>query len=141
MENIWPFFGHHWLLTALFFILLIAIIVVEVLTKSNSSETVTPQQAIQLINQSDAVIIDLRSRDAFVRGHIINAIHIPFKDLQKDIEKLQSHKHKPIILVCSQGAESLKATKLINHSEFENVTVLQGGLKAWQENNLPLEKK
>lgn len=141
MDKIWPFITHHWLLSVLFIILLIAIIVVEFLTKSKISQAITAQQAVQLINQNDAVVIDLRSRDAFVRGHIINAINIPFRDLEKDVEKLQNHKHKPIILVCSQGVDSLKTLKMINEKEFENVSLLHGGLKAWQEDNLPLEKK
>ncbi|OGT29709.1 MAG: hypothetical protein A3E87_08650 [Gammaproteobacteria bacterium RIFCSPHIGHO2_12_FULL_35_23] len=140
MDKIWPFISHHWLLSALFILLLIAIFIFEALSKKQSSAHISPQETIQLINRHEAVVIDIRSREAFIRGHIINAIHLPFAALQKDIQKLIEHKHKPIVIVCEQGLESVKAAKLIEQNEFDHVSILQGGMKAWREEDLPLEK-
>ena len=135
-----PFITHHWLLSALFVILLIAIIITEMLTKAAGAQGLSPHEAVQLINKSDAIVVDLRTKDAFVRGHIINAVNVPFSTLQKGIEKLIDQKHKPIILVCAQGVESAKAAKMIQEKEFESVSLLRGGLRTWLDEKLPLEK-
>ena len=140
MKNLFPFLLHHWFVSIVFVLSFIGIFVSEAMKKGVGGATVSPQEAIQLMNKSEAIIVDIRNQDAFVRGHIINAIHLPFNKLQSDIQKLLDHKHKPIILVCAQGVEATKALKMINKNEFDQVSVLKGGLKAWREDKLPLEK-
>ena len=140
MDIFWTFVGRHWLLSALFVILVIAVFVFESIAKRKPSFAVSAEDAVQLINKEDAVVVDVRHRDAFVRGHIVNAVHLPMQELTKDLKKITEHKHKPIIVVCEQGVEATKAAKIIESNEFKTVKVLQGGLRAWQESKLPLEK-
>ena len=128
------------MLSFIFVLLVIAIIIYEKLSKTEDTTSITPEMTVQLINREDAVVIDVRKKDAFVRGHIINSINIPSAMLEKDIKKLNEHKQKPIIIVCAQGMDSVKAAKLIQEDEFSNVRVLTGGLRSWKEASLPLEK-
>jgi rhodanese-related sulfurtransferase len=140
MHNFWIFVGQHWLLWALLVVLIIAIFIFEAFNKRGGAQALHAQEAISLMNNNEAIIVDIRSKEAFINGHIIGAINVPFKALQKDIEKLLDHKHKPIILVCAQGTEAARAAKMINKNEFENVSILKGGMRHWRDEKLPLEK-
>lgn len=141
MEKFITFVGRHWLLSTLFVVLLIIVIVYEKIAQGGDGDNVTPSGAVQLINKEDAVVLDIRRKDAFKAGHIINAVNIPFAALKADITKLQKHKQKPIVVVCAQGVEAVKAAKLISENEFDRVLVLKGGMRAWRDADLPVEKK
>ena len=141
MNTFLIFAQEHWILSAAFVLLLIAIVIYEsIFGQKANANSISPQEAIHLINRKDAVVVDVRRRDAFVRGHIINSAHLPIADLDKDIKKLHAHKHKPIIVVCAQGTDSAKAASVISKYEFLDVKILKGGLTAWRNDKLPLEK-
>ena len=141
MEKFIVFAESHWVLSALFIVLLIAVLAYENFMQSGDSAGISPSQAVQMINKEDAVIVDVRRKDAFINGHIINSVNIPHAALKTDIKKLQKHKQKPIVVVCAQGVDAVKAAKIISENEFEHVKVLKGGVRAWREADLPLEKK
>ena len=87
---------------------------------------------------ADAVIIDLRSPEAFARGHIVNAKNIPLADLDANEEKITRFKSKPILAVCDAGISSNKAVDKLRKSGIESVYGLKGGIAAWTQANLPL---
>jgi rhodanese-related sulfurtransferase len=45
-----------------------------------------------------------------------------------------------VVLVCASGARSSRAVGLLRKAGYENVRSLAGGLAAWREANLPVEK-
>ena len=97
-------------------------------------------QATQLINQKDAVIIDIRDQGEYAAGHILNARSIPFKvfaDRKNDLEKLKS---VPIIVSCDTGQRAGPAAQKLREMGFAEVHVLQGGLNAWRQAGLPVSK-
>jgi len=140
MNNFFTFIERHWALSALFVILLIAVLLYEKFNQSQDTSGISADEAVRLMNREDAIVLDVRRKEAFKSGHIIKAINIPFLALKTDIKKLKQHKDKAIIVVCSQGMESIKAAKMISENEFEHVKVIKGGVKAWREAGLPLEK-
>ena len=96
-----------------------------------------PQAAVNLIN-ADAVVLDLRSADAFALGHIVNAKNIPFDELEANKDKIEKYKSRPIIAVCNAGVTSTKVVNSLRKSGVENVYGLKGGITAWTQANLPL---
>jgi rhodanese-related sulfurtransferase len=98
---------------------------------------VEPQDAVKLIN-SDAVVIDLRSSEAFARGHIVHAKNIPFDELSARTDALDKYKGKPIVAVCDAGSTSGKAVQMLQKSGVKEVYGLRGGITAWTQANLPL---
>jgi rhodanese-related sulfurtransferase len=101
-------------------------------------EALTPQQVISLINQQQAVVVDLREAKEFQQGHIVNAINIPHAKLASRIDELQSHKGKPIVLACKLGQHSGAAGKQLATAGYEQVSRLKGGMAEWQSSQLPL---
>lgn len=102
---------------------------------------VTPQEATQLINREDAIVLDVREDSEYRSGHIINALHMPLGRVQEQAGELEKHKDKPIIVGCRSGQRSARACGMLKKAGFDNVYNLSGGVLAWQNAGLPLSKK
>ena len=92
---------------------------------------------MKLIN-NDAVIIDIRSPEAFAKGHIVNARNIPMDELDANQEKIDRLGSKPILAVCDAGMSSTRAVDSLRKAGLETVYGLKGGITAWTQANLPL---
>ena len=106
-----------------------------------ASVEVDTLEAVQLINQKNAVILDVREAVEYAAGRIANAKQIPLSQLASKLKELEKFKQKPIIVACRAGMRSGSACKLLKQNEFTQVYQLKGGLTAWQQANLPLEKQ
>ena len=102
--------------------------------------SLSPTQAVLIINREKAHIVDVRSPDEFASGHLIGAKNIPMDRLKDDLGKSISDKKRPLILVCASGMRSQKAVGVAKAQGFEQAHSLGGGLRIWQDANLPLEK-
>ena len=128
--------NHPVLVTGLMLSFLVAIFY-ELRRKATDIANLDPQAAVNLIN-ADAVIIDLRSPEAFARGHIVNAKNFPYADLDANQEKIARFKSKPILTVCDAGINSKRAMDTLRKGGIESVYGLKGGIAAWTQANLPL---
>jgi len=108
--------------------------------RMSGAAEVGPMEAVQLINRKDAVMVDLREPGEFAGGHAPNARNIPVGQLDKRIGELEKFKNRPIILVCQTGGRSHTATAQLKKAGIGEVMVLSGGINAWQQANLPVEK-
>ena len=97
-------------------------------------------EAVQLINRRDAVVIDVRDAASYKSGHITNARHVPEADLDARMKELEKVKTKPVIVSCARGNTSLKVAERLRKAGFNEVRSLRGGITAWQQANMPLEK-
>lgn len=142
MDDILAFFLKNWALAALFLVILVITIAYELWMNSRKEEhALNPFEAIAKINRENALVIDLRNKEAYLRGHIINALNLPLAQLATQLKRLEEHRHRPAILVCAQGLDSLKAKAILNQAQlFQEIKVLSRGMAAWQEAKLPLEK-
>lgn len=128
--------NHTLLVTALLFSFFL-VIFTELRRQASGMTNVEPQAAVKLIN-ADAVVLDVRSADAFALGHIVNAKNIPFDELEANKDKIEKYKSQPIIAVCNAGVTSTKVVNSLRKSGAENVYGLKGGIAAWTQANLPL---
>jgi rhodanese-related sulfurtransferase len=97
-------------------------------------------QAVQLLNRKNAVMIDVREPAEFGAGHAPNSRNIPLAQLDKRIGELEKFKTRPAVIVCQTGTRSHGATTQLKKAGFTEVVVLAGGIGAWQQANLPVEK-
>ena len=108
--------------------------------KSTGGPWVDPLQATQLINREDALVLDVRDAGEFSAGHVLGAKNVPlarFDGLPGDVAR---RKEKPVIVYCDGGERSGKALSALRKQGFTRVANLSGGLKAWQQAGLPVEK-
>lgn len=110
----------------------------QVLQKAGSG--VGPAEAVRLINREKGVLIDVCEPAEFAAGHAVGARNIPVGTIvgSKD---LPSNKALPLVLLCASGARAGRAAGLLRKAGYEKATVVTGGLPAWREAGLPVEKK
>lgn len=100
----------------------------------------SPTQAVLLINREKAHVVDVRSADEYASGHLIGSKHVAVENIQSELTKTVPDKKRPVIFVCASGIRSQKAQRLAIQMGYEKAHSLGGGLKNWQDANLPLEK-
>jgi sulfate permease, SulP family len=76
------------------------------------------------------LLIDVREPREFHRGHIPNAELIPLPELLAETVNLPPE--QPIVLVCRSGRRSQRAAHILHSRGFNNLTILQGGMLAWE---------
>jgi rhodanese-related sulfurtransferase len=137
MERVLEFTSAHAFLVSAFLISFFLLVFTELRRKANKLLNLGPAEAVSLMNK-DAVIVDLRSADAFARGHIVNAKNIPFDEFTARQGDVLGSKSKPVIAVCDSGITSNKAITGLRKSGFEQAFGLEGGMTAWTQAGLPV---
>lgn len=139
MQEYIQFFQQHPLLSIAWVAIVVAIIVNMVKSASAKFKFVSVNQLTHSVNKENGVVVDIRTHDEFKQGHITNALNVLPSDIKSgNFGTLEKHKTDPIILVCKNGQTAQESAVILTKSGFENVSVLQNGLVAWNEGNLPL---
>jgi len=141
MEQIVEFAGNHLFLVGAFFVVLALLIKAEFDHQAGRASQVDPTAAIRLMNNDDAVVVDVRESGDFSKGHIKDAKNIPMSSLKQQLDSVAKGKDLPILMYCRSGNVSGKACRVLKRSGFTNVHNLAGGVLGWQDANLPLTKK
>ncbi|EKD54665.1 MAG: hypothetical protein ACD_60C00058G0001 [uncultured bacterium] len=139
MQDILLFIQHHWALAAALLVILALLMVLELIKIKRSTRSISPAQTTHLMNHNKAIVVDLRSYDTFLGGHILNAISLPLTELKDKIKKIEKFKSQPIVIVCATDAESGNAAKALTEQGFD-IQILSGGIRAWREADMPLVK-
>lgn len=100
---------------------------------------VGPAEAVQKINREDALVLDVREDGEFRAGHIPNAKHIPLGFLASRLSELEKYKSRPVVVNCRSGARSARACGILSKAGFDAHN-LRGGIMAWEQASLPMEK-
>lgn len=137
MERILEFAGNHTLLVFALVTSFLLVLFSEIRRKAGALSTVEATAAVKLIN-NDAEVIDLRSAEAFGRGHIVNARNVPADELEARLDKLARFKTRPLVVVCDAGMTSTKAANTLRNAGFESVYGLKGGMTGWNQAGLPV---
>jgi rhodanese-related sulfurtransferase len=108
--------------------------------KGASGGGVSTAQAVQLINRERAVVVDVCETEEFAAGHVGGAKNVPVGQLEQRLPEVVKNKTVPLILVCATGARANRALAVAKKLGYDKAQVLAGGLKAWKDANLPVEK-
>jgi len=139
MAQIIEFASNHPYLVGLAFILTILLLANEIRLLGRKGLDVSPAETVGLMNKG-AKVVDVRSLELFRAGHILDAVHIAFEDLDEKASKaLKAHKDKIIVVYDDNGMQGAKAGTILRNMQFKAAS-LKGGLTAWTRENLPLEK-
>jgi len=103
-------------------------------------KTVSPQQLVALVNGQQAAVIDLRDAADFRKGHIVDAVNIPYGKVDDRWGEFEALRERPIVLVCKMGQFSSAVGKRLLGKGFKQVYRLGGGLSEWQVSQMPLVK-
>ena len=100
-------------------------------SEGKSYEQITPEQAKMLMDtESDYVIIDARTTEEFVEGHIKDAILIPEYEIANRAKKELADKEMLILVYCRSGRRSKIASEELVKLGYKNVKEF-GGIIDW----------
>lgn len=76
-------------------------------------------------------LIDIRSPEAFARGHIQGSVHVPFKDLYSHLKGIDAASYENIVLICFAGQATGYAVSLLRAVGYGNTVSLKWGISSW----------
>jgi len=127
-------------------IFIVAVVVVSgvmlalpALRKGRSGSGISTSEAIQQVNQRQAVWVDVRPTDKFREGHIAQARSLPADELEQKAGSLP--KNKPLVVVCDTGRDANRIAGRLRSQGFADVSVMEGGMRAWASAGLPVTQK
>lgn len=141
MQQLTEFAGNHPYLTGGFVAVLGFWLFTEFKRKFQGFQELTSSQAVALINQKGAVVVDVSALADFNKGHIVDAVHIPQSQFDKSDSKLEKLKGKPVLLVDKNGQTAGAAASRLLKAGVAEVGVLKGGMAQWVSDQLPVTRK
>ncbi|GMV77448.1 MAG: thioredoxin [Chitinophagaceae bacterium] len=85
-----------------------------------------------------ALILDVRTADEFLKGHLENAINIDWYSAEFKNRISVFDKTKPVMVYCLSGGRSAEAANVLRNEGFKEVYEMNGGIMKWRAANLPL---
>jgi rhodanese-related sulfurtransferase len=93
------------------------------------------------------LVLDVREPAEWAEGHIPGALHVPrgMLEAKADLEYANrepalADRSTAIIVHCASGARSALAADVLQQMGFSDVKSMAGGIQAWKEGGLPIEK-
>lgn len=139
MQRLFEYITHHPLLAGATLLAAIAVLVFELRARVHAFAALSAMQAVRLMNQG-ALVIDLRSKELYDAGHIVDARNVPAAELESQADALKKWRDRNVITYCESGAQGASAVRSLMKLGFSKVFNLHGGLNAWVKDNLPLAK-
>jgi rhodanese-related sulfurtransferase len=119
--------------------ILIGLFIVSIVSeKFRKYQVVDINGAINLMDNDDLIIIDVREEKERKSGFINNDIHIPLKQVKDKFSTLDDAKN--VLVYCRSGNRSIHAAGMLSNNNFQKVFSLKGGFKAWEKANMPIKK-
>lgn len=110
-------------------------------------ENLSPAQVQEEMKNENVQLVDIRDGEELKEnGKIPGSLHASrgmlefYADPSLPYHKPEFDKNKRIILHCASGGRSALAAKTLKEMGYDNVAHMDGGYKAWKENDLPVEK-
>lgn len=110
------------------------------LTGAGGGADIGTLEATRLLNQGPALVLDVRDEKEYAAGHLPKARHIPVRELGSRLGEISKFKERPVIVTCRSGTRSGAACRFLRKSGFTKVYNLKGGIAAWQQASLPVER-
>jgi rhodanese-related sulfurtransferase len=99
---------------------------------------VRPRDALAFLQaHQDTQLLDVRTDAEFGGGRLPGAIHIPIKDLELQLTRLD--KDRPVMVYCAGGYRSRKAVEKLKAAGFINIRNLHRGYHSWRLAGLAVE--
>jgi rhodanese-related sulfurtransferase len=112
-----------------FLIILLVAILTACGISSEGYRNVSSEEAKQLIDNKEVVVLDVRTSEEYQEGHIPNAILLPLQELEIKLNDLD--KEETYIVVCRSGNRSTKASEILTSNSFANIYNMTGGMNSW----------
>lgn len=110
--------------------------------ETSSITFISLPQAEEYFFSHQALFIDSRSREEFRKGHIPNALNLPYEEADSTLLQSRSLSQEKILVVYCDGEECQSSVHLgrkLSQMGYSQIKVFFGGWKEWKEAGLPVE--
>lgn len=129
----------NWYLFAALVVILGLLAAEPLLKQASGVKSVSVLEMPQLTREK-SIVVDVSDPADYKKAHIPDAVNMPAKSLSNDLKQIEKHKNKNVILVCRMGNKAQSVAKQLIRNGFEKVYVLNGGMNAWEKENLPVKR-
>ena len=119
----------------------VLLIVNEMSGAITGEKRLSPLEAVRLINDRAALVLDVRTTADYKKGHILNALNVPQAKLAERLNELGKDRARPIVVYCALGGVAAQASHQMKKAGFSEVYPLKGGLNNWLGASLPVTAK
>lgn len=141
LDRLPEFLANHPILTGSLVAVIGLILFAEFQRVTRKYRALGPNDAVRIMNQDGALVLDVREDNEFSGGRLAGARHIPLGVLKQRMKEIEKFRDSPVLVYCRSGTRSGSAAAQLASAGFKDVTNLQGGIQAWQSAGLPLKKK
>lgn len=98
----------------------------------NDVYNISPLELQNRLSRGDGppLVVDVREPREYKRGHVPHAELIPLSKIMFEIPDIP--RDREIVLVCRAGRRSARAAHVLQTKGFDNISILKGGLSAWE---------
>ena len=137
--------GHRpnfWLVTSLLAVVFAACTTPADDPKQSAVPTsITAEELNEQIQRSQApLILDVRTKTEYARGHIPGALNIPHNQLRNRLSEIDVAKTEEIVVHCYSGHRAKIAKKILIKAGYLYVRDLHGHMSGWKSGSYPIEK-
>lgn len=138
MDPLLQFASLHPVLMSALGLVLVLLILNEMSGSITGEKRLSPMEAVRLINDRAALILDVRPPADYKRGHILNAVNVPQTRLAERLSELGKDTTRPIVVYCALGGVAAQASHQLRKAGFNEVYPLRGGINGWLGASLPV---
>lgn len=133
MQSFLELIAHYWL-EGLVLVGVIVFFAIKKLSKFFGGEAIeiTAKQAIELVEQQEAILIDLAEKTVFEKGHIPGAVSMPGITFINGSARLEDVS-KPIILLPMKGLFPMPVVQFIYSVGVTKLYLFKGNLNKWEK--------
>lgn len=119
----------------------------ELVAAANAAvDTLTVEEAKELLGRDDVVFVDVRERHEVEKGKVPGAVHAPrgmlefHADPESPVHRPELASGKRLVLYCGSGGRSALAAKTLKDLGIDKVSNMLGGFGGWQQAEGPIER-
>ena len=86
------------------------------------------------------IILDVRTAEEYLQGHIPGAINIEYRELPSRIDEINSFNNNKIVVYCERGVRANIAEETLKKAGFTEVLHLEGDMSGWRERGFEIER-
>ncbi len=106
----------------------------------NFYESITPAEAAELISHGKCLLFDVRTPPEYASHHIKGAYLLPIQELNERHSEIPRESQQKILIICEHGVRSVHASRALGENGWKNIVNVSGGMAAWIDAGLPVER-
>lgn len=110
------------------------------MTTQSTVQSISVPETQNLIQESNTLVLDVRTPGEFETAHIDGAVNIPVDQLDPHLREIVHNAGGTMVLVCQSGGRAEQAASKLSEHGKEDLVLLAGGMNAWMQSGAPVRR-